>query len=51
MFHKQPKKLNYSLYSPITMPEKTNHHKIKPKEIFMGLEEKKKISSKKKSKK
>jgi hypothetical protein len=50
MFHKQPKKLNFSLYSPIAMPEKTNHHKIKPKEIFIGLD-KKKISSKKTGKK
>jgi len=50
MFHKEPKKTNYSLYKPIVMPEKTDHHKIKPKEIFMGIETKKKSSSKKKPK-
>ena len=42
MTTKQPKsKINYSLYKPIIMPEKTNHHKIKPQEIFMGLDNKK----------
>ncbi len=45
MTSKYPKsKFNYSLYKPVIMPEKTNHHKIKPKDIFMGLDNKK-ISS------
>ncbi len=51
MTSKYPKsKFNYSLYKPVIMPEKTNHHKIKPKDIFMGLDNKK-ISSKTTSKK
>ena len=47
MTTKQPKsKINYSLYKPIIMPEKTNHHKIKPQEIFMGFEKKKPVKNK-----
>jgi hypothetical protein len=47
MFAKQPKtKYNYALYSKIVMPEKTDHHKIKPKDIFMGIETNKKPKNK-----
>ena len=47
MFNKQPKKkFNYSLYSKIVMPEKTDHHKIKPKDIFIGINSTKKKSTK-----
>jgi hypothetical protein len=47
MFAKQSKsKYNYALYSKIVMPETTDHHKIKPKDIFMGIETKKPTKNK-----